>query len=158
MTVTYRRATPDDAEQLVELRAVMLDEAFEMVSTPTTPWRAAALPVLRRRLAGDDLVAFVADEGGRLVACAVGFVEPRLPSPNNPSGITGHVASVATRPEHRRRGHSRAVVGLLLAWFEENGITQQELNASPAAEPLYRELGFVDHDDVYLRRRVRPES
>jgi GNAT superfamily N-acetyltransferase len=66
----------------------------------------------------------------------------------------GHVSSVATRPEARRRGHARAVVGLLLTWFDEHGVPQQDLSSSREAEELYLALGFDDHPQRYLRRCI----
>jgi hypothetical protein len=37
MTVLYRRATPHDAEQLVELRAVMIESLTGAPASPTEP-------------------------------------------------------------------------------------------------------------------------
>ena len=154
MTVHYRRATPDDAEQLVELRAVMIESMTGAPTSPDEPWWRAAVEWFREHLGGDEVVAFVADDDGRLVAGAVGIRDRRPPRLANLTGWNGHVSSVATRPEARRRGHARAVVELLLTWFDENGISQQDLSSSREAEELYLALGFDDHPQRYLRRRT----
>lgn len=78
-----------------------------------------------------------------LAACAVGVVEHRLGSPENPAGTTGHVFSVATDPAMRRRGYSRACMRALLGWYEERGVRRIDLHASPEGEPLYASLGFA---------------
>jgi GNAT superfamily N-acetyltransferase len=157
MTIVYRRATPADAEQLAELRAVMIDELNASRSSPEEPWWAASVAWFRERLAGEDVVGFVADDDGRLVAGAVGIVEPRPPRPANMSGRAGHVSSVATRPDARRRGHARTVVGLLLSWFDAHDVPSQDLTSSRAAEELYLSLGFHDHPERYLRRSTPRE-
>jgi GNAT superfamily N-acetyltransferase len=153
MSVHYRRATPEDAVQLAELRAVMLDDLTGSVSAPDQPWWVQSVAWFREHLAGDDVVAFVADDEGRLVAAAVGIRERRPPRPANLSGWAGHVSSVATRVDARRRGHARAVVELVVNWFDENGVPSLDLTTSRDAEQLYRSLGFDDHPERYLRRR-----
>ena len=152
MTVRYRAAMPEDAEQLVELRAVMIDELTESHSSPDEPWWQLSAAWFREHLGGGQVVAFVADDAGRLLAGAVGIVELRPPRPANPSGRAGHVSSVATRRDARRQGHARAVVGMLLDWFDANDVPSQDLTSSAAAEQLYLSLGFHDHPERYLRR------
>ncbi|MFD9720038.1 GNAT family N-acetyltransferase [Streptomyces sp. NPDC059076] len=148
-----RRATPADAEELIRLRKVMLDSYGS--PDPDGRWISVAIADLRRRLApvDADLAAFVAEraESGALAACAVGSVERRLGSPGNPGGTNGHLFSVATDPDMRRRGLSRGCVEALLDWFRERGLTRVELRASPEAEPLYASLGFVRTPDPAMR-------
>ncbi len=155
--VVYRRATPDDAPQLAELRGVMIDSFTGATSLPDDPWWSASVDWFRAQLASDDVVAFVADADGRLLAGAVGIRERRPPRPSNLSGWAAHVSSVATRPEARRAGHARAVVGMLVDWFDAAGIPSLDLTTSVAAEALYRSLGFTDHPEHYLRRNA-PEG
>jgi ribosomal protein S18 acetylase RimI-like enzyme len=156
--VVYRRATTEDAPQLAELRGVMIDSFTGSTSTPEDPWWAASVDWFRTQLAGDDVVAFVAEADGRLLAGAVGIRERRPPRPSNLSGWAAHVSSVATRREARRRGHARAVVGLLVDWFDAAGIPSLDLTTSVAAESIYRSLGFTDHAERYLRRNRPPRD
>ena len=71
----------------------------------------------------------------------------------NADGRYGYVQWVATDPEFRRRGHSRAVMVALLTWFRTEHVTIVDLRATPEAESLYRSLGFTDVDTVTLRLR-----
>jgi ribosomal protein S18 acetylase RimI-like enzyme len=73
----------------------------------------------------------------------------------NADGRYGYVQWVATDPEFRRRGHSRAVMVALLDWFRVNGVALVDLRATTDAEILYRSLGFTDVDTPTLRLRVR---
>ncbi|WP_405781088.1 GNAT family N-acetyltransferase [Streptomyces sp. NBC_00859] len=150
---TARRATPDDAVELVRLRKVMQDS---MAGRPhsDTGWQPAAVETLRRKLKdpGADLTAFVVDRpDGGLAACVVGTVEYRLGGPGNPHGTSGYVFSVATDPDMRRRGYSRACMEALLGWFRERGVTRVDLRASAGAEPLYASLGFARTPDPAMR-------
>ncbi|MFD7441958.1 GNAT family N-acetyltransferase [Streptomyces sp. NPDC059909] len=147
-----RRARPDDAEELVRLRTVMHD-SLVAAPNPDTSWQPAAVESLRKRLADPDgnLTAFVVDRPGGLAACAVGTIEYRLGGPGNPAGTTGYVFSVATDADRRRRGHSRACMEGLLAWFQEHGVRRIDLRASQEGEPLYASLGFVRTPDPAMR-------
>ncbi|MFE2940431.1 GNAT family N-acetyltransferase [Streptomyces sp. NPDC059255] len=166
-----RRATPADAGELVRLRTIMLDSVHG--PDQDTAWQSPAAETLRTRLAdpGGDLAAFVVDRPGDgpvravgadgaghlggtgLAACAVGAIEQRLGSPGNPLGLVGHVFSVATDPDLRRRGYSRACMEALLDWYRSRGVRKIDLHASEEGEPLYASLGFVRNPAPAMRLR-----
>lgn len=146
--VDARRATPEDAAELVRLRGVMLAAVGQ--PQPTGAWQVVAEESLRKRLAEGDpdatLAAFVVDRPGEqpgIAACAAGTIELRLGDAGNPSGEYGYVFNVATDPAYRRRGYSLACMRGVLGWFRTRGILKIDLKATGAAEPLYRSLGFV---------------
>lgn len=157
--IPVRQATPDDAPELVRLRGVML-ASYTGDDPPSGPWQDHAERFLRARLAEPDgsVTAFVVDRPGgpgKLAACAVGTIEHRLAGPDNPSGTTGYVYNVATDPDQRRRGYSRACMEQLMAWFARRGVTKIDLKASPEGEPLYASLGFARTTDPAMRLRRR---
>ncbi|BAJ30567.1 MULTISPECIES: GNAT family N-acetyltransferase [Kitasatospora] len=153
---TPRPAVPADAEQLVELRALMF-EAMRGEAAPG-PWQRTAADLLTRRLAEPErrLQAYVTDDPehpGRLTSCAVGTLEQRLPAPGHPDGLFGFVFNVCTRPEHRGRGLARACTGALLGWFDAAGATRVDLHATADGQALYRGLGFHEHSTPLSRNR-----
>ncbi|MCN9243639.1 GNAT family N-acetyltransferase [Streptomyces sp. RY43-2] len=148
-----RRAVPEDAEEVLRLRQVMLDSVH---AANSTEWQAESLPTMRDRLADPDggFAAFVVDHPqrlGALAALAAGTVEYRIGRKGNPQGRVGYVFSVATDPDARRRGYARACMETLLDWFREQDVRQVDLNASAEAEPLYASLGFVRKPDPSMR-------
>ncbi|MFD9908273.1 GNAT family N-acetyltransferase [Streptomyces sp. NPDC059063] len=156
-----RRATPDDAEELIRLRQIMLDSVFttDPSTRSVTDWQAESARTVRHRLAepDGDFAAFVVDHPdrpGALAAVVVGTLEYRIGRAGNPRGLAGYVFSVATDPDQRRRGHSRACMEALLDWFRERGAVSVDLTASPAAEPLYASLGFVRKPDPYMQLKL----
>ncbi len=140
--IEVRRGTVDDADELMRLRVVMLTGVSGAAPAPG-PWQRTGV-----RLLADPscaMTAFVVDDPdrpGRLAACVLGTVEQRLPGPRNPTGRVGYVFNVATDPDCRRRGYSRACLKALLDWYAEQGVTAVDLRASTAGEPLYASLGF----------------
>jgi GNAT superfamily N-acetyltransferase len=155
--MSARPATPDDADELVRLRAVML-QTFGDPTTWNDDWRSPSRETLRKRLTGpgSSMAAFVVDraDGSGLAACAVGIIEERLGSPGNLSGLTGYVFNVSTDPGFRRRGHARACMESLLQWFRSRGVGPVDLRASAEGEPLYADLGFRRTPDPAMRLRV----
>jgi ribosomal protein S18 acetylase RimI-like enzyme len=151
-----RAATPDDADELVRLRAVML-QTFTDPGRWNDDWREPARQTLRKRLTGpgSSMAAYVVDHPSEptLAACAVGLIEQRLGGPGNPGGQVGYVFNVATDPAQRRRGHARACMEGLLGWFRSRGVKVVDLKASAEGEPLYESLGFVRAPDPAMRLR-----
>ncbi|WP_307625331.1 GNAT family N-acetyltransferase [Streptomyces turgidiscabies] len=152
-----RRATPEDAGELLRLRQVMIDS---MAGANTDAgWQSASLSTVSARLAdpAGAFAAFVVDHPerrhGSLAALAVGTVEYRIGRAGNPHGRIGYVFSVATDPDARRRGYARACMEALVDWFREEDVGQIDLTASAEAVPLYASLGFVRQPDPFMRLR-----
>jgi ribosomal protein S18 acetylase RimI-like enzyme len=151
-----RRAAAKDAAEVLRLRQVMIDSMVSGGSGGSTDWHAESLPRLRRRLADPDgeFAAFVVDHPERpdaLAALVVGTIEYRIGRAGNPRGAVGHVFSVATDPECRRRGHARACMEALVDWFRERGVGYVHLTASTEAEPLYESMGFRRRPDPLMQ-------
>ena len=54
-----------------------------------------------------------------------------------------HITTIAVRPERRRRGHARALLGAALATFPEARLVHLEVRpTNEAARALYSSLGF----------------
>jgi GNAT superfamily N-acetyltransferase len=138
-----RRATVSDAEAVIELRALMFS-AMGVPGIDDPGWRRRARSWLGDRLDGDDLCVVLADDGGRVLAGAMGSLRFELPSPVNPNGVWGLLNNVATQPEARRRGLARACVNDVMAWFrDETRASVVELFATGEGAALYEDLGFV---------------
>jgi len=162
--IPVRAAVSDDAPELARLRGVMFTAMGRADAGDDGPWRAESERVFRRELArqfgaqsgsvapdrlpgAGGLVAFVVDDPerpGRLAACAIGTLDERLPSPDTPVRLVGHVSNVCTDPDRRRRGYSRACMERLLGWFDRQGVRRVHLSATDEGEGLYRSLGFSD--------------
>lgn len=148
-----RRAEPEDATEVLRLRQVMIDSVPG--ADTSTHWQTQALPTLRAKLAEQDgdFVAYVVDHPGRpgaLAALAAGTIEYRIGRAGNPHGTVGHVFSVATDPDARRRGYARACMETLLDWFRKRGADRVQLTASAEGAPLYTSLGFRPKPDPLL--------
>ncbi|CAM5586649.1 GNAT family N-acetyltransferase [Streptomyces purpurascens] len=150
---SVRRALPEDAEEVLRLRQIMIDSLF--ASDPSTRWHGESLPTLKTKLGepAADFVAFVVDHPerpGALASLVAGTIDYRIGKSGDPQGKVGFVFSVATDPDARRRGYARACMQTLLEWFRTRGARRVQLTASPEAEPLYVSLGFRPKPDPLL--------
>ncbi len=137
---TVRLAVPSDAAELTRLRALM----FAAMGTPDgdPAWQQASTDAFVRRLGTPAFAAYVVEGRHGLLACGAGWVDEYLPSPQQPDGRRGHVASMSTDPGHRRQGHARAVLAGLMGWFAAQGVVRVDLRATPDGQPLYEAFGF----------------
>jgi ribosomal protein S18 acetylase RimI-like enzyme len=141
-----RRADVADAPALLRLRTLMLDAMGAPVGGEDAEWRAAAEVWFAERLQDKaDFAAFVVEDPDLGVVCgAAGICDRRAPGPAHLSGLHGHVFNISTDPRRRRRGHARACLEALLAWFrDETEADVINLNATGDGLELYRSVGFV---------------
>jgi ribosomal protein S18 acetylase RimI-like enzyme len=153
-----REATADDIPGLVRLRALLFSELADDLgprSPSTDDWRDACATALKEQLASDGMriVVVEADNGGGPVACGMGVIEQRLPSPHNRAGRVGYIFGIVTDREHRGRGFARAIMRDLIAWYDARGVERVDLHASDQGIPLYLSLGFTEHPEPTLTRR-----
>jgi ribosomal protein S18 acetylase RimI-like enzyme len=86
------------------------------------------------------------------VSCACGICDARAPGPRGLRGVRGHVFNIATDPRRRRRGHARACLAALIAWFREDTPADAlELSATDDGFALYTSLGFRERPHPTMR-------
>jgi GNAT superfamily N-acetyltransferase len=88
--------------------------------------------------AGERSVMFVADDGGRLVGIAGGYVDPEEPD-------VPHLISMWVAPDARRRGVGRELVEAVADWARERGFGAIRLfitTGNETAAALYTRCGF----------------
>jgi len=150
--MTLRPSRPDDAPEVIRLASVM----YESMGVDVTPpeWRREAERMVRGRAGTEGCAVFVVEDDereGHLLACGAVTVATRLPGPGVPNARFGYIQWMATEPEHRRRGHARAIFDAILGWLRAQGVKAVELHATPEGESLYRSFGFEPPRHPQLR-------
>lgn len=149
----FDRATIDDVKELTALRISYLREDSGEMEEETLRAVEAGLPDYFMRHLNGDLAAYVARADGEVAACALLLVIEKPMSPAFPTGRTGAVLNVYTKPEYRRRGCARRLMELLLRDAADRNLSFVELKATEDGYGLYRSLGFADEVSKYHSMR-----
>ena len=137
-----RRATPADLAHLVPL----FDGYRQFYGQPSDPGRAERF--LRDRLAGNELVIYLAEANGR----AIGFVQ-LYPSFWSVAACRSWILNdLFVSPEHRATGAGKALMDRARAHAVETGagglsLATQRTNLK--AQGLYESLGWQRDDEFF---------
>ncbi len=137
--LTYRRMTASDIEAYIDLRVRQLREEG---ATEDIDLRPALRDYYARHLADGTFVAWLAVDGGRIVATSgMSFVE-KPPYFACPSGKIGLLSGMFTEPEYRRRGIARALLSRVVDEARRFGCGAVQITASDVGVLLYTDFGF----------------
>ena len=149
------QAVASDLDTIVELRLALVREhghnPLYARLRPDAPTRAARL--FAAQLASTSEATFLARRGGEVVGilrCLHSGGSPILDPP-----AYAYVSSVYVRPEHRRSGVLRALLGEAERWSRERGLTEIRLHSVAGhdlSNAAWDELGF----EVVEHLRMRP--
>lgn len=154
MTIAISQASEKDIPELIELRLAYLRDDFgELSETDRVSLPLEIRPYLQEHL-GRDLRVFAAREEGTIVCCAWLLLVEKPPSPRFPHGRTGVLFNVYTRPERRRQGLARRVMGRLIDAARNHALDVIELHATDDGYPLYTSLGFADDSSTHRAMRM----
>jgi GNAT superfamily N-acetyltransferase len=139
-----RTATLADVDALVSHRLAMFTEMGTTFDAPLIgnlfrAWLREMMP------AGEYLAWLCETDAGEIAAgAAITLLRwPPGPSPLRTERIA-FVYNVYTEPPHRHRGLARRLMETVHTWCADHGVGAVALNAAPAAQHLYRTLGYVD--------------
>ena len=110
--ITYRRLAEKDLEIFIEMRIRQLREEGATEEADLIP---ALNDYYHRHLKDGTFVSWLALDGERIVGMSgMSFVE-KPPYFSCPSGKIGLLSSMYTRPEYRRKGIARELLGRVIA-------------------------------------------
>jgi ribosomal protein S18 acetylase RimI-like enzyme len=150
--ITIRQATVSDIPDLVCLRRVMFesmgfDDPVQLASAD-----AAAAAYFAKSIPAEAFTGWLAITSTGVVVGSGGVViDQHPPGPGNLSGQVGYIMNLVTAPGYRRQGIARRVMQAMLEWLAERKTRHVTLHATEAGRPLYRELGFVDSNEMRLK-------
>lgn len=157
MNILFSKATKDDIPELIRLRIAYMMDDFGGVSDHERECMERQLPDYFNRKLGDELIAFVAKDGERMVSVAYLHI---IEMPANSillNGWYGEVLSVYTEPEYRGQGLCTKLIQNLIEYGRERGLGRVDLSATKEGYPIYAKLGFQDKEHRYTDMRYRYE-
>ncbi len=150
-----RRATPGDLEAMIGLWKALV--AGHAAVDPAFGLREGGGERLersfRRGLEAEDAGLWVFEREGELAGLCIARVRRAPELAVEP--CRGEVEDLFVRPDTRRRGVGRALVGAALDWMRGRGVERVEARVAtgnPVGQAFWRALGFGDFVDVLHRR------
>jgi aminoglycoside 6'-N-acetyltransferase I len=152
--VRIRQATPRDLAAVVALRLALLREHPEhpVYGRLRRDVADRARELFASQLRSPSEVIFLAEQAGEAIG-VLRCVES-VGSPLMEPAHYAYVSSVYVRPEVRRRGVLRALLGAAEQWARARGLRQMRLHnvaGSANAEAAWAALGFGVVEQVRLR-------
>lgn len=139
-----RPAVPCDIPQLTALRIAYLQEEFADRDIPQATLDAITqqLPAYFSAHLGGDCFVFVAEQEGVLLSNVILCCMEKPANLRFPSGKSGIVLGVYTKPEFRGIGCATALMTRLLSQAKMLGLDIVQLSASEMGKSIYEKLGF----------------
>ena len=154
--ITYRRASIDDIETLVNFRIRFLNELYnhpeneksEILRTALRKYFSHAIPT-------DDFIAWLAEYNEKTIGTS-GMVIWQVPSRYGglESGRIGYILNMYTIPEARKKGICTHLLNKLITEARSLGLKYLHLHASPDGMNIYKKAGFVKPNLVELELKL----
>ena len=120
------------------------DAALDAMASAFEPW-------LRRKMETGEYLAWFAVTEDHAVAAGVGlWLMDWPPHMIGSGGRRGNILNMFVRPEYRRQGIARELMGAALDWCRANAIDHVMLHSSVDARHLYESLGFEPTNEMRL--------
>jgi GNAT superfamily N-acetyltransferase len=148
---SIRRATLDDVETIAAHRRSMFFEMGHRDAAALDAMVEAFLPWVRRKMAEEEYLAWLAIAADGSVAAGAGLWimdwPPHMVGPGSPRG---NILSVYTRPDCRRQGLARKLTETAIEWCRTHSISAIVLHGSEDGRALYKALGFKPTNEMRL--------
>lgn len=152
-SITYHRATLNDAETLAGLRvdfllALLRPKSVEEIAV----LKDNLLVYFKSALSNEDCLFYVAKANSVIVG--VGGASFRLQPGNfkNPSGRVAYILNMYTVPGFRKLGICKTILQMIVHEANQMGISAFELHATKEGEQIYIKNGFQLHNEPTYRR------
>ncbi|MCR5792490.1 MAG: GNAT family N-acetyltransferase [Lachnospiraceae bacterium] len=154
MKLTYRRATMEDIDVLVEIRLEVLRAVNHLSEEEDlSHMEKASYAYYRKFLPTDEHIAYIARLGEEVVGGgSIGFYHI-MPTYTNPTGTKAYIMNVYTRPEYRRQGIAFKTLDCLLEEARNRGVDYITLKSTLEGRKLYESYGFQKMEremEIYL--------
>ena len=152
--IVFDTAKKQDIPVLIRLRIAYMIDDYGSISEYERNAMEQHLPNYFERKLGNELIAFVARTGTRLVATAYLLIIEKPANPSLPNGLEGEVLNVFTEQEYRGQGIATRLMKELIEYAKEKKLCRIDLKATEEGYVLYKKLGFEERTQKYKDMRL----
>ncbi len=152
-----RFSTVQDLARIAELRFRMFDE-IETTQLLTEDFLERTIHYYTGEYQKKKCIHVVCESDNSIIGCAGGLIRTdQFLSASFKQSDYGYLMDVFVSPEFRRKGIAKAMLEMLLPWFESAGISTVNLDASRLSGDLYQKLGFTTSSHM-AKKIIRNQS
>jgi GNAT superfamily N-acetyltransferase len=149
-----RPATPDDLSIVLRHRRCMFEDMGCKDAAALDRMIETSSPLLQRGLESGFYRGWWVERDGEGIVAGGGLIGLEFhSSPRDFGERRWWIANVYTEPAHRRKQLARWIVGTIVAWSRDAGLTSLYLHASDEGRSLYEAMGFVPTSEMRLTLR-----
>ena len=153
-SITYRKATIHDIDELVRLRIEFLKEVQKVETRQYSEEELShsLYEYLTKGMNNDEFVAWLAISGSEIVATSGLCFFQITPGFTLIDGKIAYILNIYTLPIWRGKGIGKKVFGHILQEAVSRGYKRISLHASDDGRPIYERFGFcLTTDEMELR-------
>jgi GNAT superfamily N-acetyltransferase len=154
--ITYRRATVDDVQTLIDMRVRFLNELYSHLENDETKiLRKSLRQYFSEAIPSGSFIAWLAEHEGKTVGTG-GMVVWQMPGRYEgiETGRLGYILNMYTVPESRRSGACTRLLKELIKEAKSLGLRYFHLHASEDGMTIYRKAGFVEPKRIELALKL----
>ena len=151
----FTRAGQNDIAELVRMRIYYIVQDYGHLAETDRSKMEKSLPEYFARNLEKNIFAFVAKDGGKIVATVFLLVVEKPASPAFINGKTGTVLNVCTMEEYRAKGIATRLMQMLVDFARQNELNRIDLSATKMGYSVYKKLGFEDLQSEYQEMRLK---
>lgn len=148
MNLTFRKATIEDIDILVESRIEVLRAANKLPADALMPEvEIETRNYYQNALPAGDITSILVFDGDKFIGSGAVSYYKIMPTYHNPSGLKAYIMNMYTNPEYRRKGIAYKTLDMLIQDCKSRGVTAISLEATEMGRPLYEKYGFIKMND-----------
>ena len=154
MSMTYRKATINDLDELVRLRIEFLKEVQPINTRQFSEeeLKVSLHEYLSKSIKNDEFVAWLAISGGEIIATSGLCFFQITPGFTLIDGKIAYILNIYTLPHWREKGIGKQVFDHILQEANSRGYKCISLHTSEDGRPIYEKFGFrLTSDEMELR-------
>ncbi len=146
MPITYRKATQDDLQQLVDLRIRLLLEAEPHEEHKIDKHFHHHMHTFFKTQLDNTIFVYIAEENNKIIATSGAMMQQYFPRITECVNKAAHITNVYTLPQYRKQGISSKLVQLTLDELKAQNTQFIWLWGTNEAHSLYEKAGFSDYN------------
>ena len=149
MSYTVRKALPDDASVITDMRWKLFLETNSTTTPEPSPefLEGCHSAVVESLKSGQAFAWLAVADDGTVAGNLVLLLHFRLPSPRNLVPAEGYVMNVYVEPAWRRKGVASALMEAAVEHARGLGLRRVRLHSTPEGRGTYARAGFKPRED-----------